>query len=147
MQFKTNSGTIFEIPTPWWEEARMPDFTPRGTAYTPTTTDHILFVPICEIRAPSRTRGLTGLSRDGFDAQRMTSILTALFGDIPLPAVDVTANATGAFRYNLYHGMHRFYASAAVGFSHLPVLVIVDNVSAFLDAETAAANAWRDAHR
>jgi hypothetical protein len=75
------------------------------------------------------------------------SILDAFFRDCPLPPVEVTTDETGRFRYKVYNGMHRFYASIAVGFSHLPVVEIIDDARAFLEAEAADIVAWNRANR
>jgi hypothetical protein len=142
MEFQTSSGVPFDIPTDWWERAGMLRFVRRTPHYAFTDTGRERIVPIAEISPLRRSRNLTGYSRDGFEERRMVSILTAVCTGAPLPPVEVNECAREGFRYALYDGMHRFYASIAAGYSHLPV-VVADNVKAFLDAEDAAAEAWK----
>jgi len=141
MEFQTGSGAPFEIPTDWWERAGMLRFVRRALHYAFTDTGRERIVPIAEISPLRRSRNLAGYSRDGFEEKRMVSILTAFCTGAPLPPVEVNECDSGGFRFALYDGMHRFCASIAAGYPHLPVLVTV-NPRAFMDAEDAAAEAW-----
>lgn len=142
MEFQTGSGVQFEIPTDWWERAGMLRFVRRIPHYTFTDTGRVRIVPIVEISPFRRSPNLAGYSRDGFEKRRMVSILTAFCTGAPLPPVEVNECGSGGFRYVLYDGMHRFYASIAAGYPLLPV-VVNENGRAFLDAEDAEAEAWR----
>src|ERR1017187_1199004 len=146
MDFRTGSGALFEIPTGWWERAGMPRFVRRALHYAFTDTGRIQVVPISEIFPLRRSPNLPGYSRDGFDECRMVSVLQAFCSCAPLPPVEVNECASGSYRYVLYDGMHRFYASIAAGYSQLPVVVVV-NPKAFLDAEDAEAQADRKSTR
>ncbi len=141
MEFRTGSDVRFEIPTEWWERAGMPGFARRALHYTVTDTERVRVVPIAEVVAPKRMSNLQGYSRDGFDQDRMISVLSAFTTGAPLPPVEVTENVSGPARYTLYDGMHRFYASIAARYSHLPI-IITEDPQAFLDAERAEAQAW-----
>ena len=145
MDFRTASGVAFEIPTDWWERAGMLRFVRRSRHYAFTDMGRVSVVSIAEIAPMTRALNLPGYSRDGFDEGRMVSVLDAFCRATPLPPVEVNASASAGFRYALYDGMHRFYASIAAGYSHLPV-VVVENIKAFLDAEEAEARAWKRAH-
>jgi hypothetical protein len=140
MEFQTGSGVPFEIPTDWWERAGMPRFVRSIPHYAFTDTGRVRIVPIAEISPLTRSRNLPGYSRDGFDERRMVSVLDAFRIGAPLPPVEVNECATGSFRYALYDGMHRFYASIAAGYLLLPVIVTM-NPQVFLDAEDAEAEA------
>lgn len=142
MEFQTGSGVPFEIPTDWWERAGMPRFVPSTAHYVFTDTGREHIVPIAEISPLRRSPNLAGYSRDGFEEGRMLSILIAFCTGAPLPPVEVNESVSGASRYALYDGMHRFYASIAAGYPLLPV-VVADNAKAFFDAEDAEAQAWR----
>jgi hypothetical protein len=118
-------------------------FVRRTTHYAFTDTGRVrIIMPIAEIAPLRRSPNLPGYSRDGFEERRMVSILTAFCTGAPLPPVEVNECDSRAFRYALYDGMHRFYASIAAGYLQLPV-VVVENVKAFLDAEDAAAEVWK----
>jgi ParB-like nuclease domain len=141
MEFQTGSGAPFEIPTDWWERSGMLRFVRRTPHYAFIDTGRVHIVPLSEVLPLRRTPNLQGYSRDGFDQERMISVLGAFVMSAPLPPVEVRENTSGASRYRVYDGMHRFYAAIAAGYSHLPVVVTV-NPQAFLDAEDAAAEAW-----
>lgn len=51
--------------------------------------------------------------------------------------------ARGDYRYKIYNGVHRYYASVAVGFSHLPVTVKPDVQRALEDEIAAGAKTER----
>lgn len=38
--------------------------------------------------------------------------------------IEIVEWEQGAYCYRLHHGYHRFHASVAVGFSHVPVIVV-----------------------
>lgn len=115
MEFLTLSGAPFEIPTDWWERAGMLRFVRRTPHYAFADTGRVHIVPLSEILPLTRSRNLAGYSRDGFDERRMVSVLGAFCIGAPLPPVEVSERPTGSFRYALYDGMHRFYASIAAG--------------------------------
>jgi hypothetical protein len=50
-------------------------------------------------------------------------ILTGFKSGQPLPPVHAREAIPGPYRYTLYNGAHRFYASLAAGFTHIPVVV------------------------
>jgi hypothetical protein len=112
--------------------------------YAFTDIGRVSVVSIAEIAQLTRARNLPGYSRDGFDEGRMISVLGAFCRATPLPPVEVNASTSPGLPYGLYDGMHRFYASIAAGYSHLPV-VVVESIKAFLDAEEVEAKAWRRA--
>jgi hypothetical protein len=126
VNFKTPSGEPFEIPDEWWNCAEMDGFS-RGVrtafvhdptlSYKPT-----MELAIAEIKPPTRNPGVAL-----FEKSRMISILRAFRTSAQLPAVEVRELDTrggGRYRYSVYHGCHRFYASIAVGYVHLPITIL-----------------------
>lgn len=138
MQFENNDAAPFEIPTEWWEAAGMPGFVRSAPHYDFNFDRNGKVVPVAEVAPPRRKPGCGGFSKDGFDEERMVSILRAFCAGKPLPPVEVTEVCINSalFRYRVYNGLHRYYASIAAAFSHLPVTVVPD-VQSFLDREAA----------
>jgi hypothetical protein len=117
----TINGVSFEIPDAWLEEAGMSQFESTNHAFNHIDQgpDVIIeVVPISEVAPPSRAAGVEGLRKD-----RTVSILRGLRTKNSLPAVEVVEDSSRRYRFTVYHGFHRYYASAAAGFSHLPVTV------------------------
>jgi hypothetical protein len=61
----------------------------------------------------------------GFDQTRLIRVLKGFVaGDqidpVPLIALPIPELGHTPYRYRVLHGVHRFYSSIAVGFSHLP---------------------------
>lgn len=56
----------------------------------------------------------------------MLSVLDAIRHDQTLPPIEVEVDDANEdrFTHRLYHGFHRFHASIAVGFSHVPALIV-----------------------
>ena len=129
MRFKTPSGIDFEIPDDWWNFAEMSDFSPCRTTYTHTGQEscpeqiETRDVSLDEIEPPTRSDGTTQ-----FHKSRMVPILLA-FGSpgCALPPVRVRPKVpSDRYRFKVYDGFHRYYASVAAGFTHLPVTVLED---------------------
>jgi ParB-like chromosome segregation protein Spo0J len=136
MQFKTPDGESFEISTDVWERAGMPNFVSSPRCYH--TDAPCIVVPITDVAPPRRQSGIAGFGENGLNNERLCSILTAFRNSKPLPPVEVIEAApAGSHRYSLYDGMHRYRASAAAGFTHLPINVIRDHRQ-FLKKEKAA---------
>jgi hypothetical protein len=94
----------------------------------------VIMARISMVAPTKRDPAVKGLSEYGFAEQRMIDILRALREKTALPPIEVNQQSLSPHCYNLYHGFHRYYASIAAGFSHLPITVVPD-VKAFLDAE------------
>lgn len=127
MMHSSVNGKHYCIPDAWWEAASMIGFTPSTNAFgvDPQTSD-IVFVAMSDILPPERDSGIKQ-----FDEQRMSSILNAIRGGVFLPPVEVYEKLSPPYRYKVYDGYHRYYASAAVGFVDLPVIVKVNNFETF----------------
>jgi hypothetical protein len=138
MQFRNTEGGLFEIPTEWCEAAGAPNFVqepPYCYEVSPDTGCRVVLVS--EVAPPKRKPGLKGFSKDGFAEEKMVSILRAFRDHSALPPIEVNEISAGHYRYKVYDGVHRCYASVAAGFSHLPVTIKPD-VQSCLDAEEAA---------
>jgi hypothetical protein len=126
------NGKQFEIPDTWWEAGGMLGFTPYAKAFSvvPPQDDSIVVVPISDIAPPERAPSVKF-----FDEERMIAILRAFHSGTPLPPVKVKDTSAPPYRYKVYDGYHRYYASAAAGFSVLHVIVNLFNADAFFAAE------------
>lgn len=128
---------VFEIPDEWWVAAGATGFTPTSQSYLCTTEANEVILKLDEIAPPLRQPKVIqdhhhGFRRQGaIDAGRggMVDVLRAIVSDIRLPPVNVRRvrgiSAEG-FCYVVQAGFHRFYASYALGFSHLPCLLGAD---------------------
>src|SRR5471030_613902 len=119
MRFRLpNHPTNFEIPDEWWEAATMPGFVPLALAYAhlPIPEGAIGLIDLGEIAPPVRAQGVQQFDRNG-----IVVVLMAMRMGTPLPPLPLhCASGTTGVRYSLRDGMHRFFASAAVGFPKLP---------------------------
>ena len=138
MEFTVN-GKRFQISNECWQRSGMRDFVPSGSAYTAISeeTEPIIMAPIADISPPERDLG----NKLVFYKERMEAVLGAISKIIPLPPIEVEQSECGGYRYKLSHGVHRYYASAAAGFSHVPVVVRQHfDAEAWFTAEGAKCN-------
>lgn len=91
------------------------------TAYISAQESDVSQIPLEHIQ-PQKMDGRQHLSHGGFDRMRMIDILVGIASRSPLPPVPIVERPEGAYRYRLCNGTHRFYASVAAGFSHLPTV-------------------------
>ena len=122
MHFRLSHQPVeFEIPDEWFVAAGMTGFSPTAHAYVASSCDQYptLVVPLQEVAAPTRNQGVTWFHKD-----RMVPILHGFRNGDVLPPIEVDEppNKSG-LRFRVRVGFHRFYASVAVGFLHLPVSV------------------------
>jgi ParB-like chromosome segregation protein Spo0J len=61
----------------------------------------------------------------GFTQDRMVSVLQDIALRREIWPIEIIEDASGAYRYRLYNGAHRFHASIAAGFSLIPAILIV----------------------
>jgi hypothetical protein len=125
VHFETPGGEVaFEIPDEWWHFAEMDTFSSKGGRfypYRPLTGDQeIEAVPLTDIEPPTRNSGVPP-----FKKYKMVPVLFALYSpECALPPVEVNALvAPAAYRFNVHNGYHRYYASVAVGYPLLPVVI------------------------
>jgi hypothetical protein len=122
MRFEVPGAKVgFEIPDEWWLFTEMNAFTPSGVFYQPSPKyPDFDLVPITDIEPPTRDLGY-----QLFKKYKMVPVLLAFLSqERPLPPVDVVSiEPTGRYRLKVVNGCHRYYASIAVGYTKLPVVV------------------------
>ena len=125
MRFETPRGDhVFEIDDDWWQFAEMDQFSPiQGDGYFPYNTDsgaNVDVLRISDIQPPERATGLAT-----FKKYKLVPVLLAFRSpECSLPPVCVARNGVGSpYAYSLANGLHRYYASVAVGYTSIPALV------------------------
>jgi hypothetical protein len=103
-----------KIPTEWLTEAGLQHFSATTQSFL-CTAQHVL-IPLANIEKMVR---ILPLDANGFRRDKMMPVLVGIrdAADIKPP---VPVERVGIDRYRLRDGTHRFYASLALGFSHLP---------------------------
>lgn len=122
MQFKVLSQALaFEIDDELWRESGAAAFCVTMPAYVfPANPDlDVRLVPVSMVYAPVRDPGVIGL-----DPNRLLPVLKRFVSGDPVYAIRAQERP-GATDYPLEvcDGYHRFYASIALGFTHLPLQV------------------------
>jgi hypothetical protein len=125
MRFENSvAGVPFEIPDDWWSFAEMDSFSPRGGGFYPyrqsEVTGDIHVVPLADIEPPMRNSGVPP-----FKKYKMLPVLLAFLSpECALPPVEVQRSAPSErYRFKVHNGYHRYYASAAVGYTRLPIVI------------------------
>src|SRR6266849_1607646 len=125
MRFEISAtGIGFEIPDDWWSFAEMDSFSPKGGGFYPykqsDITEDIHVVLLSEIEPPMRNSGVPP-----FKKYKMVPVLLAFLSpECLLPPVEVQALASSkTHRFKVYNGYHRYYASVAVGYTKLPIVM------------------------
>lgn len=126
MLFVTPRGDhTFEIPHAWWLFAELPQLaraaTPEHYRYTWHSRAEVLLISLIDIQPPVRRPNLPLLEKN-----RLMPILFAFSSTSPdsaLPPIEVRANSECSYRYRVFNGYHRYYASVAVGFRCAPVIL------------------------
>jgi len=125
MRFQLPDGRPFELPDEWWRVSGMQTFV--------RTSPHYILKP-CE-REGWMSPTIVSLSdiqpivrngpqfdHFGMDRARMVDILTGIATLAPIPAIQIKP-CTNSYRFTLYYGLHRYYASIAAGFPAIPARV------------------------
>jgi hypothetical protein len=113
----------FELPDDWWLEAGMQGFVRQSKGYRSTADES---VALNDVEPPFRDRSRP-LDWNGFNHARMVSVLRGFLAEEIMPPIDLLILPTlddwsrQPFKYRVIDGVHRFYASMAVGFELLPV--------------------------
>lgn len=113
----------FEIPDDWIAEAGATGFEPIRPAYR--TAAPATEVGLTEIEPPPRLVGHP-LSWRGLDRTRFVSILTGMVRDaaiepVPVVTMPFTDLVRSPYQIRVMNGVHQFFASITMGYSHLPV--------------------------
>ena len=120
MKFETPApGIAFEIPDEWWAFAEMAGFTPTSEFYPPDSSPFDVLA-LTDIEPPARVAGVPL-----FKKFKLVPLLFAFQSpECALPLVQVIElPEPGRYRYAVHNGFHRYYASVAAGFTHLPARV------------------------
>lgn len=115
------SGQDFEIPDAWLTAAGVFGWIALAECYVATADSchPTAVIPLDSIAPPVRDDGIRW-----FDKDRMVRILQGLRCGTRLPPIEIHELPDELiFRYSIRNGFHRFYASAALGFTHIPVTV------------------------
>jgi hypothetical protein len=134
LPMKFHSPIEFDIPDEWWEEAGMVGFIPASASYSamlpPYPFDADIpdlpssLVAVADIKPVIRDLKRVPGAPLFASKERLVRILQGIRENAELPPIHVTEVAeTGGHLYNLCSGLHRFYACAAVGFTHIPAVV------------------------
>ncbi len=110
-----------EIPKEWMAEARLLNFEPSEPTYR-CSSPHQL-VALSDIEPPARFHHVQ-LDVNGFDQIRTLRILTGISNGDAIPPIQIEQSDSARKPYRLRHGFHRYYASLAAGFSHVPVEIV-----------------------
>ncbi len=119
----------FEIPDEWWLAAGMDRFRPAAPHFTPGEQPEgrpVEVVPLDRLRPLVRSPGFT-MDASGFRRTGMVSVLQAIRDGAaiePVHAFEIEGGDDAGYHHGLYHGCHRFYASVAVGYTHIPIASI-----------------------
>ena len=113
----------FWIKREWWDEAGMDKFKPSTKYYPVLHGRPFKIVPLTQIRPPERI-----VEGRGFKKDKMVPILQAFKNFVPLKPVKVTENREDKtdFPYEMHDGYHRFFASVAVGFEEIAIVMVGD---------------------
>lgn len=110
---------LLSVPLEWLAIAGLANFVPTSVSYNaiPNPEWPMEVVAVSNVLPPPRAR------IPPFDEERMLSILRGIAAGDALPTVEVHT-PPGSTQYVLRDGFHRYHASIAVGYSHLPVSVM-----------------------
>ncbi len=109
------------VPAEWLQEAGLNGFQPRSPSYV-CSVDHKV-IAIANIELPMRNEGIVK-DKDGFDRVRMIAVLTGIRDGSALPPIILWPGTGWPRQWELRDGFHRYYASVALGFTHIPADLI-----------------------
>ena len=90
-------------------------------SYNATPSPELLLVRVEEIAPPNMSQR-QHVGPGGFDHNRMVDVLRGIASRSTMPPIKIVEQQQGAYRYLLSEGYHRFHASVAAGFSHVPTV-------------------------
>ncbi len=109
------------IPDAWIAEARMQTFRRTRRAYRCDSPHEC--IALADIEVPLRRSGYP-LDANGFRHDRMVRLLTGIRDNVSLPAIYIERGDLGQRPYRVREGVHRYHASLALGFSHVPAEIV-----------------------
>lgn len=122
MRFQTPRRDIeFTIADGWWAFSEMETFDTGPSSYYPYTPSAkgVQIIELSEIEPPQRDVGIPP-----FKKYKLVPLLLAFQSpECELPPIEVCEGHESGYRYRVTNGYHRYYASVAVGYTSLPVIV------------------------
>jgi hypothetical protein len=109
------------VPPEWMAEAGVRNFKPMRRAYS--CDDPHECIALADIEVPLRNSGVP-LDANGFRHDRMVRLLTGIRDNVSLPAIFIERADPGQRPYRVREGVHRYHASLALGFSHVPAEIV-----------------------
>jgi len=116
------------IPDDWKAEAGVQNFQPAQRGFR--CDDQHELIALADIEVPLRRTGYprnshgNQIGKNGFDHDRMVRLLTGIRDGVALPAICIELADPGQRRYRVRCGVHRYHASLALGFSHVPAEIV-----------------------
>jgi hypothetical protein len=118
--FKPREGVEFCIPTDWWAEAGMEGFERRSDSYHFVASPEVSLIRLDNIACPPLDVRRRPDLQGGFNRDRMIDVLRGIASQAIMPPISILERLQGAYSRTVNDGYHRFYASLAAGFSHIP---------------------------
>jgi len=124
MKFTTQTkGKGFEIPDDWWEFSEMNEFELNGGGFYPysLSVQDVKIINIDVIEPPARNKNIIS-----FKKYKLIPVLLGFKSpECALPPVEAQIlNTSNTYKYKIINGYHRFYASVAVGYKKLPIIIV-----------------------
>ena|ERR1700722_16699458 len=127
-------GIDITVPDDWWVEAGMVGFVPLSKSYRFRQDSGILIQEICILDVGPVLRNpifRDGSENEGSARERVVRILRDFrLAHFTHPVNVVDEKLDYPYRYKLTHGVHRFYCSLAVGYTHVPAVKGFFNINA-----------------
>jgi len=117
MRYVTHDSIGFEIPDGWLLRCGLSVRRPAGDHFRSDFAETV--VDIREVTSPVRNPGVIWFHED-----QMLLILTGIALSQNIPPIEVDQPTNGPLPYRVRNGLHRYYASVAVGFPQIPVKVL-----------------------
>jgi hypothetical protein len=108
-----------EIPTEWLTEAGLQNFKPPRSAIL-CAVPHQL-IALAEIEPFVRS---IPIDANGFRRSKMLPVLEMIRDDRPCDKPIEVVRQAGQWPYRVHDGVHRYYASRTLGFTHVPAEII-----------------------
>jgi hypothetical protein len=121
MQARYAMTNARQVPVEWIAQSGLTDFTPTRSAFK-CDDPHVL-IALADIEPPKRNAGIA-LDANGFGRERMMKILEGIRNGASIPPIYVEESGSGQRPYRVRNGVHRYWASVTVGFTHVPADII-----------------------
>jgi hypothetical protein len=120
LNFNLPRGDQFKLPAEWWNEAGMKTFQRQSPSYPFQRSPKILLVRIDSIEPLSLKHRLDQVLR----RPSLVSIFRRIASGSVMPPIQLDElPPNGEYAYRIHRGAHRFYASVAAGFTHIPAVI------------------------